>query len=325
MIRMSDIAEKAGVSRTTVSFVLSGRYKQDLKISEPIVKRVLETAEQMGYVKNEIANAVVTGKSRVIAILSYFDDYMMPTIRGCMEEAQEYGCIIKLISLKNGFNEAIRKALEFRVGGIFALSQPESKKEIDPKYLRTGIPSIGLKENTGRMAFDQTASAMLGTEHLIEKGHKKILFLGCENVIALERENGYRNVMQNHGLQMDVIRMADKDAPLDPAVFDRILCEIKPDAIQCFSDLLAFKIMRECYKRRLFLPETFSLLGFGHTPASRETAPRLTTIDEPYFETGKIMFHQIYDLIEHGTYKEHIPLTGSLIPGETVADKKENN
>ena len=324
MIRMIDIAEKAGVSRTTVSFVLSGRYKQDLKISEPIVKRVLETAEQMGYVKNEIANAVVTGKSRVIAILSYFDDYMMPTIRGCMEEAQEYGCIIKLISLKNGFNEAIRKALEFRVGGIYALSHPESKKEIDPKYLRTGIPSIGLKENTGRMAFDQTASAMLGTEYLIENGHKKILFLGCEKVIAIERENGYRNVMQKYGLKTDVIRMAD-NTPLDPAVFDRILCKIKPDAIQCFSDFHAFKIMRECYKRRLFLPDTFSLLGFGHTPASRETAPRLATIDEPYFETGKILFHQIYDLIEHGTYKEHIPLTGTLIPGETVANKKENN
>ncbi|MBR2427322.1 MAG: LacI family DNA-binding transcriptional regulator [Lentisphaeria bacterium] len=321
MIRMVDIAKKAGVSRTTVSFVLNGRYKQDMKISEPIVRLVLETAEEMGYVKDENANAIVTGKSRVIAIISAFDDYMMPTVRGCMEEAQEHGCMLKLISLKDGINEAIRKAIAFRVGGIYAIIRSQLQKQIDPKYLQLEIPSIGLKLHTGKMAFNQIESAKLGTEYLIQKGHRKILFWGLHEEIAKERELGYVQVMEKYGLKPEIAYSSRQNGSWNIDMLDDILKNRKPDAIQCFSDLLAFKIMRECYKRKIFIPDTFSLMGFGHTPASRECAPLLATIDEPYFETGKIMFHQIYELMEHGTYKAYTPLIGTLIPGETVAEK----
>jgi len=318
MIRMRDIAEKAGVSRTTVSFVLNGKYKSGLKISEPIVRRVLETADDLGYVRNEIANSVVTGKSRVIAIISLFQDFMMPAIRGCMEEAQEYGCIVKLIPLGNDVNEAIKKAIAFRVGGIFAMSlPPEVIAQIDPKYLTSGIPSIGLS-NTGRMAFDQVRSSMLGTEYLISCGYRKILYWGCSYQIAQEREEGYLQVMRAHGLKPEVIRDKGKDDPLDIKKFEEVVHDFRPDVIQCFSDFLALRILGECYHRRLWIPDAFSILGFGNISASWNSAPLLSTIEEPYYETGRIMFRQIHELIETGRCGSCKPLVGKVIPRETT-------
>lgn len=321
MIRMIDIAKKTGVSRTTVSFVLNGRHKKDMKISDAVVRLVEKAAEEMGYVRDEIAHAVVTGKSRDIALISSFTDYAMISARAFMEEAQEHDCSVKLISLKDGINAAIRKAMGYRVCGIYASIHRKVQAEIDPKYLQLDIPSIGLQLGTGRMAFNQTESAKVGTEYLIAKGHKKILFWGFNDTIGLEREQGYLEAMKKHGLKPDVMRIDNMDStPLTPKVFDHILKK-KPEAIQCFSDYLAFKIMRECYRRRLFIPDVFSLLGFGNTPASKGSAPLLATIDEPYTETGKIMFRQIHELINSGKSKEPTPLIGELISGETIADK----
>ena len=78
MISMKDIAKEAGVSRATVSFVLNGKYGDNLKISEPVIRKVQMTAQRLGYIRNELVNSVVTGKSRVIALISDFSYYMMP-------------------------------------------------------------------------------------------------------------------------------------------------------------------------------------------------------------------------------------------------------
>ena len=78
MISMKEIAAEAGVSRTTVSFVLNGRYERDLKISTEVVEKVKRTAEKLGYVRNELVQSLVKGKSKVIAIIAHFSDFMMP-------------------------------------------------------------------------------------------------------------------------------------------------------------------------------------------------------------------------------------------------------
>ena len=61
MISMKEIAAEAGVSRTTVSFVLNGRHERDLKISTEVVEMVKRTAEKLGYVRNELVQSLVKG------------------------------------------------------------------------------------------------------------------------------------------------------------------------------------------------------------------------------------------------------------------------
>ena len=69
MVKMSDVAARAGVSQATVSFVLGGR-ADSLKISNQTRQRVLEVASELGYQRNQLARAMITGKSRIFGVLT---------------------------------------------------------------------------------------------------------------------------------------------------------------------------------------------------------------------------------------------------------------
>ena len=90
MITMKDIAEKAGVSRTTVSFVLNGRCHKDQRISESVQRKVLATAEKLGYIKNDLVLSLVKGRSYAVGIVSEFKNFTFPIIRGYAQEAQNH-------------------------------------------------------------------------------------------------------------------------------------------------------------------------------------------------------------------------------------------
>ncbi len=319
MISMKEIAQEAGVSRATVSYVLNGKYGSELKISEPVIRKVQMTAQRLGYVRNELVNSVVTGKSRVIALISDFLDYMMPAIKGCVEEAAKYHCLIKLIPLGTDINQAIMQAVEFRVAGIFAISLPsEIIKAVDPKFFNYGIPSIGLKPNTGYMAFDQKASSRNGTEYLIRKGFSDILFLGTSNgsPIAADRKSGYVEAMQKHGLPTRFLDCGFFPEKVQKT-YEKII-DLHPAAVQCANDHLALDLLNVCYHRKLFVPDYFSVLGFGNVTSSSFSSPHLTTVNEPYKETGRIMFRQIYRLIFEGKKIDPEKLVGEVIERESV-------
>jgi DNA-binding LacI/PurR family transcriptional regulator len=322
LISMKRIAQEVGVSRATVSYVLNGKYGDGLKISEPVVRKVQLAAERLGYVPNELVSSVVTGKSRVIAVISSFPDFMMQMIKGCVEEAARHDCLIKLIPRKDDINHAIMQAVKFRVAGIFATSLPaEVIDQIDPRFFDFNIPSIGLTHNTGRMAFDQGATSCLGTEYLISMGHRRILFFGTNAEVTSERAAGYREAMRRHHLKEEIL-MTDFSPSTEQRIYEKVI-RLHPSAVQCCNDHLAMNLMHACYCRKLFVPEYFSILGFGNISGSAESSPHLTTVSEPYYETGVIMFRQIYQLISNGKVTPVKDLVGSVIEREsvTVADE----
>ena len=323
MITMRDIARETGVSRATVSYVLNGRCGEDLKISGPIIRKIQATAKQMGYVRNELVTSVKTGKSRVIAVISDFPDYMLPAVKGCVEEAAKHGYLVKMIFWNNNdINAAIMQAVEFRVAGIFAISLPEKViGQIDPKFFGYGIPSLGLTPHTGYMAFDQKKSAGRGTEYLIRKGFSDILYFSgiCESPITLDRKAGYEEAMERHGLPKRFVFSGRTAHDVDTAC-DRIL-ELHPAAVQCSNDHMALTLLHACYLRKLFVPEYFSVLGFGNIPGSADSSPFLTTVNEPYYETGQIMFRKIYGLITGQEVSDTSDLIGEVIERESVRTK----
>ena len=319
MISMKEIALEAGVSRATVSYVLNGKCGAGLKISEPVIRKVQTTAQRLGYVRNELVNSVVTGKSRVIALISDFRDYMMPTIKGCVEEAARYHCLIKLIPLGTDINQAIMQAVEFRVAGIYCIFLPnETMKKVDPKFFTLGIPSIGLTRSSEDGVFDQKASSRNGTEYLIRKGFSDILFFGSsdDNSIAVDRKAGYAETMREHRFPTRFL-----ECELFPEKI-RETCEkiidFHPAAVQCANDHLALDLLNACYHRRLFVPDYFSVLGFGDVSGSSFSSPHLTTVNEPYYETGELMFRRIYHLIFEGKETNPGKLVGEVIERESV-------
>ena len=112
--------------------------------------------------------------------------------------------------------------------------------------------------------------------------------------------------------------------PEDFETVDELLDEIissKVSAVQCFNDYCALQLLQSCFRRRMFVPECFSLLGFGNIPAGEWSTPALSTVDEPYHETGILMFKRMRDLIKYGREQDYGLICGNVIQRETTVSQ----
>lgn len=307
MITMRDIAEEAGVSRTTVSFVLNRRCHQDQRISESVQKKVLDTARKLGYMRNDLVLSMVKGRSHAIGIVSAFRDFMFPIIRGYAQEAQNHGYSIRLFQADGELEPALTKAIQARVDAIVCLGVSEAAVESIPdRFFNLGIPITGLKMNSaGPAVFDQQGSAAAMTEYLVQCGYKKIICWGGNYRHMPLREAGYREVMERHHLSPIFINR-EAAAPDD-------LIDEKPDAVFCGDDYRACRLLQAAYRRGIRVPDVFGVAGFGNTAAGQYSSPPLTTVDEPYFDIGVISMGKLLSRLEGRSIPESAPVVGKII------------
>src|SRR5579872_6402029 len=124
MTTMSDIAKKAGVSRSTASFVLNNR-QAELRISAKTRQRVLDAAQELGYVRNDLARAVGSGKNFVLGYLKTATGEQESLIlEGVLRAASEAGYLLKLLTcpMEGNYQEAVRQCAEQRLAGLVSRS-----------------------------------------------------------------------------------------------------------------------------------------------------------------------------------------------------------
>ena len=314
MITMRDIAEEAGVSRTTVSFVLNRRCHQDQRISESVQKKVLDTARKLGYMRNDLVLSLVKGRSHAIGIVSAFRDFMFPIIRGYAQEAQNHGYSIRLFQADGDLESALTKAIQARVDAIVCLGvSGAAAKSIPDRFFDLGIPITGLEMNSaGQAIFDQQGSAAAMTGYLVQCGYKKIICWGGNYHQMPLRAAGYREVMEKHHLSPIFINR-EAAAPDD-------LIKEKPDAVFCGDDYRACRLLQAAYRRGIRVPDVFGVAGFGNTVAGQYSSPPLTTVDEPYFDIGVISMRRLIFRLEGKSIPESTPVVGKII----VRDSTKN-
>lgn len=92
-----------------------------------------------------------------------------------------------------------------------------------------------------------------------------------------------------------------------------------PEAFFCCSDAIALNVVQHFYRARKFIPDTFSVVGFGNTISSAYSSPPLTTIDEPYYDTGVAGCKRLVHLIETAEASVPHKFIGRLIIRESTA------
>ena len=308
MITMKDIAEKAGVSRTTVSFVLNGRCYKDQRVSEAVQKKVLATAKELGYMRNDLVLSMVKGRSHAIGIVSEFQDFIFPIIRGYAQEAQNNGYSIRLFQVNKNLETALTRAIQARVDAIVCLGISNAIACDVPEHLfNMGIPVIGLNKDKLSLhsIFDQQKSAAAMVDYLVKCGYRKIVCCGGNYRQMVQREAGYREIMEKYHLTSLCFNY-NSVSPDD-------LIDLKPDAVFCGDDYFACRLLQAAYHRNIRIPETFGVAGFGNTSVSQFASPALTTVEEPFFESGVSNMKNIITLLKHGKISEQTPIIGKLI------------
>ncbi len=310
VVTMKDIARASGVSRPMVSLVLNGR-AGELRVAETTRQRVLETAEKLGYCRNQLALSVVTGRSRTLAFISEsmgIFNYTGRIQEGILNAVSTHGYTIKLYHLNGDRDQLVKSLREWQVcGAVFHISDYQLVAGIHRELDKLGIPvaMVNLK-NGGETGFgittDDETGAYDATIHLIRQGARKICHLtvkdekpGSEYV--LNRYNGYLRAMDEAGLPPMVVHASDDDQ----GAIDRLLRDKnkRPDGIFCISDIFGMWVERAAIRYGVSIPNDLKLIGFGDLDMANYAAVALSSVHQKYetmgFEAAEAIIRAVED------------------------------
>jgi LacI family transcriptional regulator len=220
MITMADVAQKAGVARSTASHVLSQRHGENVRIPEATRQRVLEAAYELGYRPNALARSVRSGNTRMIGYLvdePRYEPYWKIMV-GALEAGEELRLTLKLLSVSgHTLAERVRQCTELRLGGIIArVSGDKSVLFEEANHARMPVVMVdeGIPQPFGaRIASDDSVRIGRALEHLTQLGHRNIAFIGSgfptifpteerTRDIGTAREELFRREMEARGLDL---------------------------------------------------------------------------------------------------------------------------
>jgi DNA-binding LacI/PurR family transcriptional regulator len=329
-VTSQDVAELAGVSRTTVSFVLNDT--PGVKISEETRQRVLEAARQLNYYPASAARSLASGRTNFIGLVvcqsptNIFADAFLPeVIHGLGEVAQERGFRILLESVEDVTRPEAYIALvrEKYIDGLI-VSGPRSDDAQLPQLAQEGFPIVLLGQlnrvNFNFVDVDNVGAARMATEHLIALGHQHIGLITnapLQYTASRDRLRGYRLALEAHDLSYDdnLVRYGNfREESGYEAMTQLLELADRPTATFVACDLVAFGAMEAIKEHGLTIPEDIALVGFDDVRLAHYVDPPLTTVRLPAYEQGR----QAADLLIRLVSDEDVKETQILLKTELV-------
>jgi DNA-binding LacI/PurR family transcriptional regulator len=308
---MHDVARLAGVSHQTVSRVLNG--------SDGVSSRtravVLAAIDELGYRPNSAARTLVTGRSKVLGLVTIGGALYGPMsmLYGVEAAAREEGYILTVANVGGGEGGSVERAvtrLERQgVEGIVVVAPLTSVGESLATMARR-LPLVAVESSLNStlpvIAVDQIAGARTATEHLLGLGHRTVWHVAGPGHFyeAQDRVVGWTAALQAAGAEVPPLLHGDWSAPTG---YDagQILSRM-PDVSAVFvaNDSMAVGVLRALRENGRALPGDISVVGFDDIPESGYFSPPLTTVRQPFEEVGRRSLKALLAQIETG---EHVP------------------
>ncbi|KKO54118.1 LacI family DNA-binding transcriptional regulator [Paenibacillus sp. DMB20] len=310
MATLKDIAEKVGVSISTVSRVIN--QDDSRRISEETKRKIWQAAKALNYPTVHTPKPKMRGRSKhspktlpvhtVGCILSLPDNkynhpYFSPIIQGIEAKLLEAGATLSFLHTQAELkSETLFESLlqSRRLSGIICV---EGMDHSLYKWLKERVPNIvGIDvadPSIPVISYDRMNAAKVAVGHLIQLGHRKIGFIGGTGLFGqLEREKryrGYRIALEESGLEWNPSWTIDAgwDADRSHAEMKRLIgsgdC---PTAMFCASDMMAIAAMRAAAEEGVAVPEQMAFVGIDNIEFSKYSSPPLSSIHIPKYEMG---------------------------------------
>lgn len=324
-VTLKDIAKKLGISYATVSKALSGASD----ISEETKIKVRKVAAEMNYKPNEIARCLVKKQTRTIGLL--IPDITNPfyaEIAMAIEETvnkEGYSVFLCNSNWKHSKeNEYIGLLTSKMVDGI--VIAPTGMENLSIENIKIPIVTVGTKKSyngENYVVIDDEKGGYLAVKHLIEKGRRKIMFIGgSENIVSnKERLEGYNKALEENGIVLDrsLIRGGNFKWESGYSLVKTALNEgIVPDGIFGGNDILALGALQAVVEFGLKVPKDIAIVGFDDIPFAKLPEISLTTILQPTYEMGQIAANMLLRKIKNSNeICENIILTPELLVRRT--------
>jgi LacI family transcriptional regulator len=311
-VTLKDISNEAGINTGSVSHVLNNHPKA-MELKAETRERIRLIAKNLGYFRNEMAHAIATGRTRIIAFISAdmgTTSYTGKIQEGVFEEASERGYAVSFYHLTSGNQQEImRKISEWRISGaVFHVADPGLiaviSKELNHLGLPFGTANLSSNNKSGiGVTTDDFQGAMDVVKHLTKLGHRRIAYITMNgiNEFSVNRRKGYLEGMKlfADGVNPRIIESVT-DNNMD--ICRKLLSEpegLRPTAVFCVMDTVAMELMREAIKLNVKIPEELSIVGFGNLDMAEFATVPLTTVSQPFKEMGRLTTKAVIEAVEN--------------------------
>ena len=303
-VNINDVAQAAGVHRSTVSRALTGSGP----VSPENREKVLAAAKALNYHPDTMAGALKSRRKTTWGLLSFWpvtayatDWFYAKSLGGLLDAANRAGMRLLLQNTVGRFDqsvEAVRFCHDAQLAGLVVLA-PRTEEVGLAELKRLDVPAVLLAhtpddKSLSFVDLDNVGGARIAVEHLISKGHKRIAFIGADPTLvsnARDRGTGYREALVHAGLPHDP-SLEYRFTHFDPhfgaealSHFMSLPASQRPTALFCSTDLMARRFMDAAAHAGLSLPQDLAVIGFDNNPDAGGT-PSLSTVHFPFFDAG---------------------------------------
>jgi LacI family transcriptional regulator len=308
MTTISEVAQKAGVSSTTVSHVINKtRFVSDEKRES--VERAIE---EMGYFPNALARSLRSGDTYTIGLIlpDQANPFFAEVGRSIEAAAFEAGYSVILCNTENDIEKEriyMDVLTKKQIDGMIFVGAGEDydsyKKLLDMK-----VHVVAMDRNYPDLEMDVVTSdnlqgGKLATQHLIGLGHKRIGCIAGPSKVNLsaQRVTGYIQALEQAGLAVDQSLIISGDfhpGSGQEAALKLLSMQDPPTAIFACNDLMAMGVLRAGMELGRRIPQDLAVVGYDDIELALYTTPPLTTIKQPKKEMGITAFNYLLGRIQ---------------------------
>jgi len=339
-VSISDIARKAGVSVSTVSFVMNDKAVK-MRISREVIEKVENVAREMGYRPNQLARGLRTGKTKTIGLIvenisNAFFASMAKTIE---DEAKKYDYKVVYCSTDNDEDKAVelinmlsqRQVDGYIITPTLKLADEIRKLQAENKPVILIDRYFPDHEEIPSVLVDNYEGVVEGMEYLIGKGYRKIALLTIEVDMAHmhDRLQAYHDTLNRHGIPVEPRLVKEipynyvREAALDEVTDFLSANQGQVDALFFLTNYLGVLGIEATKKLNISIPGDMAMLCFDDNDIFRLYTPTISVIRQPIAGIGQQAMLSLMERLRYtGTdpYPETIPikLTAELIPRESI-------
>lgn len=309
-ITIVDVANKAGVSKTTVSRIINGNYSN---ATEETVERVLKVIEELDYRPNSLAKGLKQVRTNVIGIIlsNLLNPFWVRVLEGVEDTCRSRGYSLMICNSNDDpeiEEEHIRSFRLRQVDGIIINPTAQNynlfQSMLDSKYPLVTINRKIMELSVDSVVMNNVRGSRIAVEHLLEQGRRKIAMIVYPPhgiTPRIERIEGYKQALFNNGISIDqaMVHIVEERKGAAKKKVQELLSQAdRPNAVFSTNNMMSLEILEGIKELDMRIPDDVALIGYDETVWSKHLNPPLTTVNQPALEMGQAATERLIQLIE---------------------------
>ncbi len=332
---IADVAKVAGVSKATVSRVLSGHYDY---MRDDTRTKVEEAIAKLDYRPNSIARSLTSNRTNTAAILisDVGNPFYADVIHGVEDVAFDGNYDVFLCNTKYDTERGltfVRSLIDKRVDGIMVMSSSMSDVWLQ-EMRQNNVPVVIVDWEVNApgsvvstIGVDFMSGIQRAADHLVALGHRSFVHVSgpLELRTSRNRRDAFLSGLARHGIPERAVHVIEGNLQIDggkKAVEQIMELQQAPSAVFAANDLMAIGVVAGARANGLSVPEDLSVVGLDDIWLAEQVDPPLTTVSLPRYEIGQLAMQMLFDLMDPSAdpspTPDHRQVASSLIIREST-------